>query len=88
MKTAAKASERQEWQSKICVVSQPQLTDDAFGPTAIDAWLPEGAVRLAQDPGLGGGVVVVLEEVPLRAVVLQCLANRYDRVVIWKKQLR
>ena len=66
----------------------PQLTDDAFGPTAIDAWLPEGAVRLAQDPGLGGGVVVVLEEVPLRAVVLQCLANRYDRVVIWKKQLR
>ena len=76
-----------KWQlNTVDLFPKSQLTDNASGPAAIDEWLPEGAVRLAEDPGLGGRVEVVLEIVPLWAVVLNFRANRYGRVLIWQKQ--
>ena len=83
VKTATKTSvNTKSYEITINSSYVSQLTDDTSGPAAIDERLPEGAVRLAEDPGLGGRVVVVLEEVLLRTVVLQCCANRYYRVVI------
>ena len=65
------------WNYKIL-----QLTNNACWPASIYEWLPEGAIWLAEDPGLGGGIEVMLKEVPVRTVVLQSLSNRHHWVVI------
>ena len=46
------------------------LTNNASRPGPVDEGLPEGAVGLADDLGLWWGVVVMLEELPLWAVIL------------------
>ena len=46
------------------------LTNNASRPGPVDEGLPEGAVGLADDLGLWWGVVVVLQELPLWAVIL------------------
>ena len=48
-----------------------ELTGDASRPAAVDERLPEGPIRLADDLGCGRGVVVMLKELALWAVVLQ-----------------
>lgn len=58
------------------------LTGDTSRPAAIDEWLPEGAVRLADDLGFGGRVVVMLEELAFWAMVLQGCAHCDCRVAI------
>ena len=54
-----------------CQPIHSELTGDASRPAAVDEWLPEGPIRLADDLGCGRGVVVVLKELALWAVVLQ-----------------
>ena len=46
------------------------LTNNASGPGSVDEGLPETAVGLADDLGLWWCVVVVLQELPLWAVIL------------------
>ena len=61
-----------------------QLTDDTSRPCPVDERLPEGAVRLADDLHCGWGIVVVLKELPLWAMVLQLLPDSDSRVAVCK----